>query len=138
MGLFSGYSSIEINTHYVLLFVSIMVIVVLFVMRNRIAEAHDRWRANRRVAGFSRVNGDSFLDDFESGFNSDTFSITSNISSSDPRSGLLVAAKEQIREIMKNQHVSFDEARLQYTQSELSKHNIDTDGLPRDPKLVTF
>lgn len=133
----SGYLDLgDVKSHHVLLFIIVMTLVVLFIMRKRIAEAHDRWRANRRVEGYNRVNGDSFVDDLESGLNSDTFSITSNISNNDPRG--LAAAKEEIRKIMNEEHISFDEARLRYTRSELNRNNVDEDGLPRDPKLVTF
>lgn len=39
---------------------------------------------------------------------------------------------------MNTKGVGFDEARLEYTRSELNKNDIDENGLPRDPKLVVF
>lgn len=123
----------NVKSHHVLIVVFFAALIAGYHFRHRIAEAHDRWRGRRRAELHN-----SFLDDFEQGLNSDTFSITSNISTNDPRFGLLVGAKDQIKKIMDEDGVSFDEARLRYTQSELNRNDVDSDGLPRDPRLVTF
>lgn len=39
---------------------------------------------------------------------------------------------------MDSKRKTFDEARLEYTQSELGRNGVDKDGVPLDPKLVTF
>lgn len=39
---------------------------------------------------------------------------------------------------MKAQNISFDEARLQYTKSKFSDNQIGEDGMPLDPKAITF
>ena len=54
------------------------------------------------------------------------------------RAGLDERAKREIKAIMTNQKVSFDEARRIYTQQRFSKNNIGPDGRPRDPKFVSF
>jgi len=133
-------SSLDVSFPPSYLAICALIIMALgvYVFRHRIAEAHDRWRGSRRAnAAFVSLSG-GFSDDFEAGLNSDNFSITSNISSNDPRHGLLEQAKTEIMRIMNANHITFDEARLQYTQSEMNSNNIDSSGLPRDPKLVTF
>lgn len=37
-----------------------------------------------------------------------------------------------------NPNLSFDQARLAFTKSKMLSNNIDENGLPKDPKLVTF
>lgn len=39
---------------------------------------------------------------------------------------------------MKKRKVGFDEARRIYTEGRFAKNNIGPDGLPRDPKFVSF
>lgn len=39
---------------------------------------------------------------------------------------------------MKRKNTTFDEARRLYMQERFKKSGIGADGLPRDPKLVTF
>lgn len=59
--------------------------------------------------------------------------------SDDPRKGLDENAKNKIQDIMKqNPELSFDEARLRYTREELAKNQVGPDGMPLDPKTVTF
>lgn len=74
----------------------------------------------------------------ESGLDSETFSISSNITNNDSRAGLAEEAKTEIKKLMTAQNLSFDEARLQYTTTRFGSNGIDSSGLPRDPKLVTF
>lgn len=81
----------------------------------------------------------SFEDDVASGLSSSNFDLESNnIATNDNRAGLSESAKLQIKKIMEEKGVSFDDARLEYTRNELSKNNIDENGVPRDPKLVMF
>lgn len=124
-----------VKSHHIIGVLVIVGLVLLFHFRHRIAEAHDRYRMHRRVR-YSSVGG--FEDDLENGLNSNTFDIESNILNSDTRAGLLQEAKEEIKKLMTSHDISFDEARLQYTQSQLNRHGINKDGLPSDPRLVTF
>lgn len=39
---------------------------------------------------------------------------------------------------MKNKKVGFDQARRIYTEQRFAKNNIGPDGMPRDPKFVSF
>jgi len=39
---------------------------------------------------------------------------------------------------MKTRGIGFDEARRVYMEQRFKRNNIGADGLPRDPKLVTF
>lgn len=124
-----------VKSHHILGVLVILGLVLLFHFRHKIAEAHDRYRMRRRLGRYSTVGG--FDEDLENGFNSNNFNIESNIHNNDPR-GLLEEAKVEIKRLMTTQRLSFDEARLQYTQSQLNRHGINKDGMPADPKLVTF
>ena len=74
----------------------------------------------------------------EAGFSSAHFDLAGNIAGGDARAGLDGAAKAEVHRIMRARNCGFDEARRIYTQSRFAKNNIGPDGLPRDPKLVTF
>lgn len=39
---------------------------------------------------------------------------------------------------MRSRKVGFDEARRMYTEARFAKNDIGPDGLPRDPKFVSF
>ncbi|CCK71587.1 uncharacterized protein KNAG_0H01720 [Huiozyma naganishii CBS 8797] len=80
---------------------------------------------------------DSFAEDVESGFHSQNFDIRSE-NGEDSRSGLDNAAKAEIRRIMNNENLTFDKARLRYTERQFGKNLIAPDGTPLDPKAVTF
>ncbi|KAK6201633.1 uncharacterized protein RJT21DRAFT_120698 [Scheffersomyces amazonensis] len=127
-----------IKSHYVIFVVLLIGGLLLFHFRNKIAEAHDRFRTRQRSrSGFyDRLNG--FENDLASGLNSANFDIESNISNGDSRKGLSEEAKEAIKSLMKSKGLSFDEARLQYTTQKFSQNNVDSNGVPKDPKLVTF
>ncbi|KAJ5180365.1 hypothetical protein N7492_003575 [Penicillium capsulatum] len=80
----------------------------------------------------------SFTGDLEAGLTSSQFDIAANIADGDTRAGLDQRAKQEVRKIMKNRKVGFDEARRIYTESRFAKNNIGPDGRPRDPKFVSF
>ncbi|KAJ5966028.1 hypothetical protein N7481_012742 [Penicillium waksmanii] len=80
----------------------------------------------------------SFTSDLENGLSSSQFDIAANIADGDTRAGLDARAKAEIRKIMKNRRVNFDEARRIYTEQRFAKNNIGPDGRPRDPKFVSF
>ena len=74
----------------------------------------------------------------ESGLTSNDFDLSANVASADARAGLDQKAKREVQKIMKSRNVGFDEARRLYTQGTFAKNNIGPDGLPRDPKFVSF
>jgi hypothetical protein len=80
----------------------------------------------------------SFRDDIENGFTSSAFDLTANVEAGDSRQGLDDAAKREVQTIMKRRGVGFDEARRLYMQNRFKKNNIGADGIPRDPKFVSF
>jgi hypothetical protein len=80
----------------------------------------------------------SFQSDIESGLHSTNFDLSSNLLSDDSRGGLDVTAKAEISKIMKKRKLNFDEARRVYIEARFSKNGIGADGLPRDPKFVSF
>ncbi|CAF9926854.1 MAG: hypothetical protein ALECFALPRED_003565 [Alectoria fallacina] len=80
----------------------------------------------------------SFTNDIESGFTSTDFDLTTNVVAGDPRAGLDQQAKWEVQKIMTSRRVGFDEARRMYTETRFAKNNIGPDGLPRDPKFVSF
>ena len=80
----------------------------------------------------------SFTNDIESGFTSTDFDLSTNVAAGDSRAGLDQQAKREVQKIMKSRRVGFDEARKIYTEARFAKNNIGPDGLPRDPKFVSF
>jgi hypothetical protein len=80
----------------------------------------------------------SFRNDVESGLHSANFDLTSNITTSDGRSGLDATAKAEVMRIMKRRGVGFDEARRIFMEASFKKNGIGSDGLPKDPKFVSF
>ena len=80
----------------------------------------------------------SFTNDIESGFTSTDFDLSANVAAGDSRTGLDQQAKREVQKIMKSRKVDFDEARRMYTQARFAKNDIGPDGLPRDPKFVSF
>jgi hypothetical protein len=61
-----------------------------------------------------------------------------NVEAGDSRQGLDDAGKKEVMRIMKRRGVGFDEARRMYMQDRFKKNNIGADGIPRDPKFVSF
>ena len=66
------------------------------------------------------------------------FSLAENIEGSDGRAGLDPATKREIQRLMKVRGIGFDEARRVHMEQGFKKGGIGKDGLPKDPKLVTF
>jgi hypothetical protein len=79
----------------------------------------------------------NFREDVEAGLHSADFDMTGNVEG-DSRSGLDAEAKREVMKIMKRRGVNFDEARRIFMEQRFRKSGIAADGLPRDPKLVTF
>jgi Fungal protein of unknown function (DUF2015) len=78
------------------------------------------------------------MSDVESGFTSNDFDLSGNVMEGDSRAGLDVRGKRDVQRIMKNRGIGFDEARRVYMEQRFKKNNIGADGLPRDPKFVSF
>lgn len=78
------------------------------------------------------------MSDVESGFTSDDFDLSGNVMEGDSRAGLDVKGKRDVQRIMENRGIGFDEARRVYMEQGFKKNNIGADGLPRDPKFVSF
>lgn len=129
----------KVKTHHIVFVLFILAMVLLFHFRHKLAAAHDRYRTRRRMR-FSGLDSDGtgFEDDLESGLSSNTFDIGENIANQDQRHGLLQNSKEEIKRLMILKNISFDEARYEYTQQQLSDNGIGIDGTPLDPKTVTF
>ncbi|MDI1491787.1 MAG: hypothetical protein OHK93_002998 [Ramalina farinacea] len=80
----------------------------------------------------------SFQSEIENGFTSDDFDLQQNVNGRDQRQGLDQAAKREVGKIMKRNKVGFDEARRLYMQRRFRDEGIGEDGIPRDPKFVSF
>ncbi|PQE08947.1 hypothetical protein CJF32_00002690 [Rutstroemia sp. NJR-2017a WRK4] len=81
----------------------------------------------------------TFQTDIESGLHSSNFSLADNfLSSTETRSGLSDNGKKEIQKIMRKKKVNFDEARRLWMQETFKREGISEDGLPRDPKFVSF
>ncbi len=66
------------------------------------------------------------------------FDLSANIAGEDSRAGLDPKSKRDIQRIMKVRGIGFDEARRLHMQQSFKKAGISADGLPRDPKFVSF
>jgi Fungal protein of unknown function (DUF2015) len=64
--------------------------------------------------------------------------LSGNVREGDSRAGLDVRGKRDVQRIMKSRGIGFDEARRVYVEQRFKKNNIGPDGLPRDPKFVSF
>ncbi|PNS15555.1 hypothetical protein CAC42_814 [Sphaceloma murrayae] len=97
---------------------------------------------SRRNNSFSNTRytplASSFRDDAEAGLSSANFDLADNIEGGDSRAGLDGQAKEEVRRIMKERRVEFDEARRLYVEERFGRENIGRDGRPKDPKAVMF
>ncbi|KAL5604688.1 hypothetical protein BROUX41_001961 [Berkeleyomyces rouxiae] len=80
----------------------------------------------------------SFQADVEAGLSSSTFDLAGNIAEGDARAGLDDAAKAEVLRIMKKRRLPFDEARKAFMEQRFRANGIGADGLPRDPKFVSF
>ncbi|WEW61871.1 hypothetical protein PRK78_007368 [Emydomyces testavorans] len=80
----------------------------------------------------------TFRGDAELGLSSADFSLASNIEAGDSRGGLDERGKRDVLKIMKSRGVDFNEARKIYMERRFAKNNIGPDGMPRDPKFVSF
>ena len=78
------------------------------------------------------------MSDVESGFTSNNFDLTGNVMEGDSRTGLDVRGKRNVQRIMKDRGIGFDEARRVYMEQNFQRNNIGADGLPQDPKFVSF
>jgi hypothetical protein len=80
----------------------------------------------------------SFAGDIDAGLTSDTFDLSGNVEAGDSRGGLDNAAKQEVLKIMKKRRMNFDQARKAYMENRFKANGIGADGLPRDPKFVSF
>lgn len=80
----------------------------------------------------------SFSDDIEAGLSSSTFDLSANVESGDSRAGLDDQSKAEVLKIMKKRRMTFDQARKVYMENRFKANGIGADGLPRDPKFVSF
>lgn len=80
----------------------------------------------------------TWSDQLNSGLSSTLFDITANMDDGDSRTGLDESGARDIQTIMREQGVSFDQARLIRHRDILVRNNIDPNtGLPLDSKAVT-
>jgi Fungal protein of unknown function (DUF2015) len=78
------------------------------------------------------------MGDVEEGFTSSSFDLSGNVMEGDSRAGLDQRGKRDVQRLMKTRGIGFDEARRVHMEQRFKKAGIAADGLPRDPKLVTF
>lgn len=97
------------------------------------------WYRSQWTFRFSyRGAAGGFQADVEDGLTSNHFDLQPNIQSYDSREGLDDRAKSAIRQIMRKNQMSFDQARLAFFKEQLRSGNVTSDGIPRDPKFVSF
>lgn len=78
------------------------------------------------------------MGDVEEGFTSEAFDLSGNVMEGDSRAGLDQRGKREVHRLMRTRGIGFDEARRAYMEQRFKKNNIGTDGIPRDPKFVSF
>ncbi|KAH6622070.1 hypothetical protein C7974DRAFT_414742 [Boeremia exigua] len=79
----------------------------------------------------------TFRDDIEAGLHSTDFDLTANVEG-DERAGLDDKGRKEVLRIMKRRGVGFDEARRLLMQERFAKAGVGLDGVPSDPKFVSF
>jgi hypothetical protein len=95
------------------------------------------WLSRRRIRLDGYAGVPSFQADIESGLTSDQFNLQQH-NKDDSRKGLDEESKKRILQLMNEQNLTFDEARLRFTQSNFKANDVGPDGMPLDPKAVTF
>ncbi|RMZ83791.1 hypothetical protein DV738_g994, partial [Chaetothyriales sp. CBS 135597] len=91
------------------------------------------------VASWFLVSIIAGTDDAEAGLHSAAFSLAGNIEDEEEgRSGLDPEQRREVVRLMKVRGIGFDDARREWMEKRFRKQGIGKDGLPRDPKLVTF
>ncbi|KAH8832808.1 hypothetical protein DL96DRAFT_1583468 [Flagelloscypha sp. PMI_526] len=78
----------------------------------------------------------SFQEQAEAGMSSSAFDLSGNLEG-DSRMGLDDRGVQEVNEIMRNERVNFDQARLIRHNRMLASHGIDPSGMPLDSKAVT-
>jgi len=86
---------------------------------------------------YAQLPTTTFRDDIEAGLHSADFDMTGNVEG-DSRSGLDDEGKREVLKIMKRRGVGFDEARRIFMEQRFKKAGIGMDGVPKDPKFVSF
>lgn len=125
--------NLPVKSHHVLLFVVIVAVLLAFHFRRQLAERFEVWRNRRRWNSLAS----GFENDLEAGFSSGNFDIAENIRNHDPRT-LDEEAKEHIRNLMLEHNLTFDDARLRYLKEKMRDNGVDENGMPLDPRTVTF
>jgi hypothetical protein len=117
---------------YTLSFISLVLATALYF-------THERWLPHVPIPEYiyHRLPS-SFARDIESGFSSVDFDLSSNVAAGDSRAGLDQQGKKDVQQIMNKRKVGFDQARRIFTEQRFASNNISPDGVPRDPKFVSF
>ncbi|SCU90796.1 LAME_0E10066g1_1 [Lachancea meyersii CBS 8951] len=111
---------------------------LVFIRRERIRENYvDIWERQRNFLNRGIRLNNGFSEDIEAGFTSRNFDLSSH-NADDQRDGLDDEAKNEIKQIMQQDRVDFDQARFIYLKQKLGNNNIAANGMPLDPKAVTF
>ncbi|KAF5383766.1 hypothetical protein D9615_003770 [Tricholomella constricta] len=79
----------------------------------------------------------TFSQQVNAGMSSSAFDIEANLRDGDSRSGLDERGTQEVMEIMRQQRVNFDQARLIRHNRILAQNGIDPSGMPLDSKAVT-
>ncbi|CCH60982.1 hypothetical protein TBLA_0D04860 [Henningerozyma blattae CBS 6284] len=127
------------HSHFVLTFILIAIFgYLLYRNKEKIAYTarETLYRLRRGTVGSISLN-DSFHEDLESGLSSRNFDIISK-NTDDGRSGLDDESKKEIKKIMEEENLTFDKARLLFTERKFNANGIAADGTPLDPKAVIF
>ncbi|QRV74514.1 hypothetical protein RhiJN_02529 [Ceratobasidium sp. AG-Ba] len=123
----------QAKMYYLLSFASFVALVVL------VGYYHRRSIAPRlpvRMQHYMPLS--SFEDQANAGLTSSHFDIESlNIMGGDSRQGLDEAGAEEVKRIMNEEGVSFDEARFIRHKRYLAANGIDPSGMPLDSKAIT-
>lgn len=79
----------------------------------------------------------TFSEQVSAGMSSSAFDLESNVRDGDSRAGLDEQSTREVMEIMRREHVNFDQARLIRHNRVLARNGIDPSGMPLDSKAVT-
>ncbi|SCW02592.1 LAFE_0F09890g1_1 [Lachancea fermentati] len=128
----------SLNAHFLLWFILISILILAFHKRESIRYKFNeiKTKISHRLGNRIHLN-DNFVQDLEAGLSSKNFDIVSQ-NRLDSRKGLDEGSKEEIKKLMHDRNITFDDARLLLMSQKFGNNNIAPDGTPMDPKAVTF
>jgi len=111
----------------------LLCLLALWSFRNRALHLLPPWISSR-LRHYAPLS--TFESAMEAGFSTSAFDLSGNVAG-DSRAGLDERSLTEVRRIMEEMSLGFDDARLVRQKRILAKNGVDEYGYPMDPKAVT-